>query len=294
MKKENSMRETKEKRQHSSALLPYSCYECRIPEYFINVPMHWHTEFELNLVVEGIGEFVFNDEKYILTKGDILILPPDILHAVYPVGDRPLFYEAFVFNKNMLGTESNDRSSAECIQPIVSGKNKVCTLIPREIREYEEFYRCARMILDCAKKNTAQYDLLLKSYLLRFFWLLENGENLIKREEEEISYADMMKPALEYMNENYAGNITVEFLAEYVHLSQSYFMSCFKRAVGIGAIEYLLQIRMKAAMEMLLTSKTSVSEIAGSCGYNNLSNFNRQFKRIVGCTPVEYRKANKR
>ena len=51
-------RETEEKRQHSTPLVPYSFYEVRIPEALNNVPMHWHSEFELNRILGGAGEFI--------------------------------------------------------------------------------------------------------------------------------------------------------------------------------------------------------------------------------------------
>ena len=51
-------RETEEKRQHSTPLIPYSSYEVRIPEALNNVPMHWHNEFEINLILRGAGEFI--------------------------------------------------------------------------------------------------------------------------------------------------------------------------------------------------------------------------------------------
>lgn len=290
MNHEKNMIDTKEKRQHSSTFQPYSTYECRIPEYFINVPMHWHSEFELNLVQKGTAEFVFNDEKCIVQAGDILILPPDILHAVYPIENQELVYDALVFNKLMLGTGSNDRSSTDCILPIVNGTSKITTLIPRELPNHAEFEECARKIFQCAKMNLPSYDLLLKSELLHFFFLLESNGSLIHHDESEISYSSMIRPCLEYMNEHFAENITVEQLASQIHLSKSYFMWCFKKAVGIGAIEYLTQLRLREARNLLITSPASVSEVAYQCGYGNLSNFNRQFKKLVGCTPNEYRK----
>lgn len=293
MKTENTLRETKEKRQHSSTLLPYSYYECKIPEYFINVPMHWHKEFELNLVVKGKGDFIINNEKYRVTEGDILLLTPDTLHAVYPVENTALVYEALVFSKMMLGTESKDRSSTECIQPLVNGEHKVQPLLPADIEEHDEFVSCVREIFACAKKNRSHDDLLLKSLLLRFFWMLEEQQGMIEKGKREVSYGNMIRPVLEYMKENYSEGVTVDDLAQLVNISKSHFMSCFKRTVGIGAIEYLLQIRMRAAMELLTETTLSVAEISGRCGYNNLSNFNRHFKKIVGCTPVEYRKQSK-
>lgn len=290
MNHEKIMLETKEKRQHSSTLLPYSTYECRIPEYFINVPMHWHPEFELNLVKKGTAEFVFNDEKYIVQAGDVLILPPNILHAVYPIGDNELAYDALVFNKSMLGTESNDRSATECILPLVNGTSKITILLPRDLPDHSLFEECAQKIFHCAKMNQPHYDLLLRSHLQHFFFLLEESGKLIQHEAKSTGYSSVIRPTLEYMNEHYAENITIEQLAEQLHLSKSYFMWCFKKAVGIGAIEYLTQLRLREARNLLISSAISISEIAYQCGYGNLSNFNRQFKKLVGCTPNEYRK----
>ena len=66
-------------------------------------------------------------------------------------------------------------------------------------------------------------------------------------------------------------------------------MGCFKKAVGLGAIEHLAQLRVNAACEALTDTDKAISDIALDCGYNNLSNFNRQFKKITGSTPNEYR-----
>ena len=67
-------------------------------------------------------------------------------------------------------------------------------------------------------------------------------------------------------------------------------MRCFKNAVGIGAIEHLAQIRINAACEALSDGGKQIADIAFSCGYGNLSNFNRQFLKRVGCSPKEYGK----
>lgn len=91
------------------------------------------------------------------------------------------------------------------------------------------------------------------------------------------------------MNENFSENITVDMLAETVHLSKSYFMRRFREAAGVGAIEYLSQLRIKKACEILSETDKTAAETAFECGFRNLSNFNRQFKSIVGCTPKEYR-----
>ena len=112
-------REKEEKRQHSTAAIPYSFYECRIPECFMNVPMHWHKEFEINCILQGEGEFICGDDRFVAKEGSLLILPPNMLHAAYPCQNHALVYHALVFHPIMLGVNSNDRSTTECIRPII-------------------------------------------------------------------------------------------------------------------------------------------------------------------------------
>ena len=165
--------------------------------------------------------------------------------------------------------------------------------VSRDRKHYDELKLSADHIFSYAKSNEPSGDLLLKSELLRFFLLLEDDEAITSRDETKISYSELIRPALQFMMENFRENITVEQLADLVHLSKSYFMGCFKKAVGVGAMEHLTQLRMNAACDALSSTDKMISDISFHCGYSNLSNFNRQFKKVVGCTPNEYRKQNK-
>ena len=99
-----------------------------------------------------------------------------------------------------------------------------------------------------------------------------------------------IRPALEYIAEHFQEPITVKQLADSVHLSESYFMHQFQKQVGFRAVEYLSHYRINQACKELLSTKKSVLEIAFDCGFRNLSNFNRQFRKITSNTPTEYRK----
>lgn len=286
-------KETEEKRQHSTTFVPYSYYECRIPEAFMNVPMHWHNEFEINYILQGKGEFICDNEKFTANEGDVLILPPNMLHAVYPCEDNLLVYYALVFNPIMLGANSNDRCTTECIRPIINGNVRMNVLISTDSDSYSEINETVIRIFSCAHDNLPQADLLLKSELMKLFWLLENDEDIICQKDTGINYSEIIRPALEFMVKNFQQEISIEQLAELVHLSKSYFMNCFKKAVGIGAIEHLTQLRINAACEVLLSTDQKISDIALNCGYANLSNFNRQFLKMVGCSPNQYRKKNR-
>lgn len=313
-------RETQEKRQHSTTWIPYSYYECRLPEWFVNVPIHWHSEFELIYIRQGRGEFICGSRKLEAEEGELLLVPPNMLHAAYPCREQKtememamesddvgssfgnenakehaglLIYDALVFNPSMLGMGSGDRCTNECIRPIVKGDIRADVCIRRDAAAYEELASLTARIFSCVRDNSARSDLLLKSELLRLIWILEERGEILPEIEDMEDGAETIRPALEYMAQNFREDITVERLAGLVHLSKSHFMRCFRKAVGIGAIEHLSQLRIRAACEALGDSTEQIADIAFSCGYSNLSNFNRQFLKRVGCSPKEYRKRNR-
>ena len=283
-------RENKENRQHSTPLIPYSYYNVNIPESLNNVPMHWHSEFELNRIVSGAGEFICGDAHFTAKEGDFLLIPTNMLHAAYPLENHDLVYQVLVFHPVMVGANTNDRCTIECIRPLMNGSIQLSGAIGPDSQNYAEIKAAIDCIFSCVSGNLPQLDLLLKSELLRLFWLLDQTANPVIPSETSISYTEIIRPALEYMMENLHENITIDRLADVSHLSKSYFMNCFKKAVGMGAIEHLTHLRINTACDALSGTGKMISEIAFSCGYSNLSNFNRQFKQIMGCSPKEYRK----
>ena len=283
-------KDTEEKRQHSTPYIPYSYYECRLPESFMNVPMHWHTEFELNYIAEGKGEFLCGGQKINASEGDLLLLPPNMLHSAYPQKKHKLLYHALVFHPNLLSSSSSDRSAVECIRPIVSGTAQIHVQITPASPNYNCIKAAADQIFACVRADSARMDLLLKSELLKLFWLLEDSGNIIFHRESGNNRHELIRPALEYMAQNFREELTVEQLAGLLHLSKSYFMKCFKETAGVGAMEHLTQLRISAACDALTSTQNKISDISYQCGYSNLSNFNRQFLKKVGCSPKEYRK----
>lgn len=286
--------EMREMRQHSNAYIPYSFYECDIPHSFMNVPAHWHSEFEINYVVRGAGEFYCGGEKFTAGEGSLLVLAPNMLHCAYPCPKSGLLYYALVFSPSMLGAASQDRCTMNYIRPLMNGACRITPLVPENARNYPQLKACAGQIFACIKGFVPGPELLLKSELMRFFWLLETDEDIPKRKEAGAHGEESVRPVLEYMMKNYHENISVEQLAGIAHMSKSYFMNRFKRAVGISSIEYLCHLRINAACEALSSTDQMISEIAFGCGYDNLSNFNRQFKKNIGYSPNEYRRQSRR
>ncbi len=190
----------------------------------------------------------------------------------------------------MLGLSGDDRSIATFIRPIINGNLEITPHITSNKPYYNEIKKCTESIFNCVKTNSAQYDLLLKSELLRLLWILSSNGEITKSAFAVCADDDCLNPAVQYIAEHYKEDITIDKLSEISHLSKSYFMNRFKQYFGIGAMEYIIQLRIKFACEALQNTNKAITQISSECGFNNLSNFNRQFKKTVGCTPMEYRK----
>lgn len=281
---------SKENRRHSSPLKPFSYYKSNIPEYFANVPLHWHHEFEINYIWEGTGDFICGNDRFLAQQGDLILIQPNMLHAVYPKRNEVCIYDTLLFSSSMIRSFDMDRSYMDFLLPLINGTIKLPNHITRSHSCYNEFRSLAETVFDCAKENTSKLDVLMKSELLRLFWLLDNYAGPFQKDHHESARSENIRPAIEYMNDHFTDTISIEQLACISHLSKSYFMSSFKQVSGVGAIEYITHLRMKSACEQLSGSNKSISEIAFSCGFRNLSNFNRQFKSIMGYTPSQYRK----
>lgn len=279
-----------EKRTHSTVFVPYSYYHCTLSEHFKYVPLHWHREFEISYISEGTGCFRCENNLITGCKGDIIIIPPNTPHSVMRSGTRSVCYDTLVFNKNLLSDPSGSRAYIELLQPIIDGRLKFSTRISKNNCRYMELKTAIENIISCAKKNSAKYDLLMKCELLRLVWLLLESEETHYSVSETARCPEGIRKAIDFILDNYPDNITIEQLADVAHLSKSCFMDKFKRETGQSAVTYINGIRIKNACEILISTNKSASLAAFESGFRNISNFNRQFLKYVGCSPSKYRK----
>ena len=134
------------------------------------------------------------------------------------------------------------------------------------------------------------FQLAVKAFLFQFFFLLVS--NRLKSENEpavQTKTLEKLKTILKYVEEHYAEHITIEDMAELTFYSKSHFMKFFKAHMGSGFVEYLNDYRLTMAERLLKTTDASVLEIAVMSGFDNLSYFNRIFKRKYGQAPGKWR-----
>lgn len=98
---------------------------------------------------------------------------------------------------------------------------------------------------------------------------------------------------IQYINEHYCDNLSATMLSEQFGLSSNYITNLLKQELGIRYNDYITQLRMEHAKELLCTTSQSVKSITSACGYYSQSHFTKLFVEREGCTPLEYRKQMK-
>lgn len=106
---------------------------------------------------------------------------------------------------------------------------------------------------------------------------------------ESLTYTkNVIEKANEYINENYSKDITRKDVADAVYMNPSYFSRYYKKKTGVFYSDYLTEVRISHAKELMKTDK-SITEICHAVGYNTRRYFNANFQTVVGMTPKEYR-----
>lgn len=161
---------------------------------------------------------------------------------------------------------------------LAAGAGSLCNGCPSLLKSYTE----ATQVLEL--KN------MLESHL-------HEGQTLVRFEElknSSVSHAAVLRQVLSFIESNFhQEDLSLNRIAEEVHLTPSYISTLFKKYQGVNLSDYLMELRVKNAMRLLIETEFKTYEISEKVGYNNPQYFSVVFKRIAGCAPGEYRKLNR-
>ncbi len=282
-----------EKKFHADPSFPYNTYICSIPLDFSEVSMHWHSYMEIIYIKKGKGYVNVNFQSHYVEGGDIIMVLPGEIHGISQYENQTMEYENIIFSIEMLMSKYADALDNEFFVPLLSHKLCLPTLICDDAPFYHELSECLNRADRICKTFSKGYQLAIKSYLTEFFYILyaqaSDSENQKKAAVSERDL-DRIKEILGYIQNHYKETITIDEISSACGLSASHFMRFFKNSMGTSFINYLNDYRLNVASRMLLSSEDSILVIATDCGFDNLSYFNRLFKKKYGQTPSIYRK----
>lgn len=277
----------------------------RHESYFEMKKEHYHTYYEFYYLLSGSRKFFLNNKIYHISSGDLVVIPKGEIHRTTFISEGIHERIALCFSDEAiraLKCEIGEASFRECFR-------NYRLSIPANRREYLEglFERLlAEMYLQEEKGNDELSEALCRRYCEEIILFVIRCQRHAASERNgggEIAgipgrQGRMEQPDTEiesaafYMSRHYYENITLKKMADFCCMSESHFSKRFKQGTGFGFKEYLNEVRMRNACELLAYTHKSITEIASLCGFMDSNYFGDAFKKKKGMSPRQYRKIN--
>lgn len=254
------------------------------------VYMHNHHSLEINFCVSGEGQYTITDENYPIKKDDIFIINNLEYHMAKNLsGDLKLM--VIVFDPELILSESNDY---QYVRAFYEWKTGFKHRLPGAVFATEEIKGILSSIQMEWDTQAVGWRLMIKSLLLMLLALIyrqfEATDGYLEKIQSFQSAYIKLAPAIQYMEAHYRENVPLAVLAKKTHMSTNYFSSFFSQTMNCTVSEHLIRLRLKNACMLLVTTKNSILTIALESGFDNISYFNRVFKKNFGVSPGVYRK----
>ena len=233
--------------------------------------------YVLHIVCEGKGVLYYQNRVWSVEPGQMLLLFPGEVAKYRADRANPWFYCWVGFHGKLAGkvTEKIGFSPESPVLPV--GDPAEAETVIEDMLQTKEMEAGGKL-----RRNAKLLTLLAD--------LIEN-----KPEKEEAGAADgdsfsYVEYAIQYINNHFMDKLRVLELAERIGISRSYLVKLMHRETGMSPQEYLIEVRMRRAREILLRTEDPIREIAAECGYEDPLSFSKSFKSRHGLSPSEYRK----
>lgn len=282
----------KEERDHGTTEFPCAYYDMREDGDRLEVKHHWHEELEMIYFRHGCYDIQVGMESYHGTQESFWFVNSGELHSL--LVQSPCQEDAVVFHLRMLNFDSYDLAQNHLLSPLGGGG----LLLPRMVEAgspvfhgiRREYLEIRKRFLE-GKREDPGVQLLVKAGILKILGLLWE-EGLLQKERPGDSFSmEALKGSLSYIREHYEEKIYLRDLADQAGMNEQYFCRFFKKVIGKPPMAYVNEYRVRCSMALLRDTQSSVMEICLECGFHNLGNYLREFRRFTGTTPLRYRKS---
>lgn len=251
--------------------------------------LHGHQAVEVSFVLGGSCAMVIEGKTINAQPGDIFIVYPGMAHKLL---NRNEFDEVILsFAANAFFQYVPELASLPGADHLFIPEKRKKNDLPwvrLSSGDYTEARKLVLKMFNEFKRKQIGWLPLVRSYFVNLMMLM-------LRSHSGGSFADMrirqgLNNSVEYMEKHYSDTIRLEDLANIAGLSRSQYIRIFRKLYTATPFDYLINIRIDCAQNMLLTTNRSITDIAFTCGFNDSSYFSRQFRKRTGISPNEFRK----
>ena len=240
----------------------------------VNKDMHcssnWHKNIEILYFIEGNGEVICNMETDRVAEGDIFVINSNDIHSTR--SDTFVRYYCLIID--VAFCEENGINISE---------TKFC----RKIKDTDIQNKFKAIVNAFKERNSEYYKTKLRVVVLELLVSIAENYKYKGETEPNAKQTDVIRSTVEYINENYQNEITVDELAKFAGYSRAHFSRQFKLATGMPIVEYINYIRCITARDLIIKGEKNIGEISAECGFKNSSYFTKTYKNIIGKLPSE-------
>jgi AraC-like DNA-binding protein/mannose-6-phosphate isomerase-like protein (cupin superfamily) len=258
-----------------------------------SVRMNRHGYFEILYLCAGSANWHIQDRLLPFNEGDLAIVGSTLYHRVECRSSEPLTIAALFFEPDVIRCDGSS-DSAEYLTPFLLQDSEFPHIVPADTG-------IPRQVLDLMLRMRAELPprsprgrLAVKTYLKMILMLLVNRYasyagtvETFQRQQRDL---DRLLPLFRFLGENCGSAIQVREASRLCGMSESHFMSFFKRVTGLSFMKYLNHYRVERAQVLLANTDEPMSSISQEMGFCDQSYFGTVFRRLVGMTPAAYRR----
>lgn len=277
---------------------PVTAYFLDLAKMYMGaIRWHWHDEVELLIINHGHATVMIDDTQIILSPGQGIMLNQGTLHSIRPVDNEPCTFYSLLFHPSFLFGYGQTYFSSIYLTPVISSLTLKYIKLEESVLWQEQLMDHINNAIAANLTQRFGYELVTKAELC-LFWAGVLEHCAVTEDSEAAAQAEVsldskrVKEALVYIEHHHMEPITLEDIADSIHVSKSECCRCFKRTLHITPIEYVMKYRVFEATRKIKRKEPeakSISTLALSVGFNNASYFNKLFKKYLDCTPSEYK-----
>lgn len=255
-----------------------------------NVPIHWHNDLEINLIREGEAVFQVYQKSYRVRTGEGFLLNRNVPHSCSSPGNEHVRYSTILVRPDFLYGDFGSDVERKCFQPFLQNSAIPCIYLTGFDENGKEILQKLNQVEEAFDRKRFCYELKIKGLLCEAFAMILYGhrQELTKFVPANLQELERLEKMLNYLNIHFTEVISLQDLADQVHLSREVCCRLFKKMTGKTITGYLEEYRVNKSFSLVQSGQYSMTQITEMVGFSNPSRFASAFRNRFGCNPGEY------
>lgn len=255
-----------------------------------NVPIHWHNDLEINLIREGEAIFQVYQKSYRVRTGEGFLLNRNVPHSCSSPGNEHVRYSTILVRPDFLYGDFGSDVERKCFQPFLQNSAIPCIYLTGFDENGKEILQKLNQVEEAFDRKRFCYELKIKGLLCEAFAMILYGhrQELTKFVPANLQELERLEKMLNYLNMHFTEVISLQDLADQVHLSREVCCRLFNKMTGKTITGYLEEYRVNKSFSLVQSGQYSMTQITEMVGFSNPSRFASAFRKRFGCNPGEY------